>query len=842
MKNKLGFKLLCLSCILCGLFVLPRIRFKLEHGKENRNIEIETRYRSAGPERVEEEISIPLERELSKLAGIQEIYSISEGDKSRIYINLNPNINLQTFKIQAGDAIEKVSAFFPKEISRPSINGGKKDREPFLIFTLPEQEKERAQKLKKKLEELDGITEIILAGNEKEEFRIECDVSLMHSYGYSYSDIFQQFQKEHSRSIAGKLKVGDTIKTVLLNNRFENIKDLQNIFLLPKNSTAINSINNISNILKVERRAESYAKTNGKESLSFYIYSTEEENPYFLSQKIFNILHYHSIKYHVFYDKGELYYVSYIRIISLITLCYFIQFFYSIKNNNFKRFLSRTFYESTALSLIVIFLYLFKIAFELYTIINISCSLIIFQFISFSIDRKSRILFISQALNLFIFLYMDCGDNSAYTFLVPSFLFNLLLYSFSQSKEKKIGILKKHNYFYSFKTLSLVFSILFLFSYSNRTAFTLPEMEEDKIYFTFEFPSGTSLLETRKKAEILENRIMTMYHSSNITLRIEKGKAHFYIDILNISNRSTFETTVHELSKDLQPAFAYFPGKDGAQRENEIYLDLYGQNIQILRKLSKNISLLLKADSNITNILFHFGKPAPEYKVEKEIEKLKYSSNALDIGNFLRFAKEGIIIGKIISNEEEHDLRLVSSRQSLPEKKDLLEENLLLNEKEINLADIASIEELYTETSISRRNKKRSLRMSLYLKNRNDNTVNLKNKLQAYIKLPHDYEIKIKSKNSVNLDNRYLFVLYPLFTFILFLIYTNNLKRALSYSLFSLCIFYLLFNLLILLKLNFHPGYYPIFSFFCNPGAFIIFLGIKSLKELIFFGSKYMRI
>jgi HAE1 family hydrophobic/amphiphilic exporter-1 len=79
---------------------------------------------------MEESITIPLERAVGSLAGIQQLQSLSEFGRSRLNITLSPETSQRLFFIDLRDRVYQVYNSLPPSVQKPRIFSNTGESEP----------------------------------------------------------------------------------------------------------------------------------------------------------------------------------------------------------------------------------------------------------------------------------------------------------------------------------------------------------------------------------------------------------------------------------------------------------------------------------------------------------------------------------------------------------------------------------------------------------------------------------------------------------------------------------------------------------------------------------------
>lgn len=144
----------------------------------------------ASPGDVEELVTKKVETEVSSLKGVDEVQSTSANSVSTTVINFNASENLDNAIRSVRDAMDNVKPKLPDEANDPVVSEVSFSDQPILTLALTgpydgETLYSDAEKLKKELEKVPGVREVILSGGDQTEFSVAYIPEKLTAYGVS---------------------------------------------------------------------------------------------------------------------------------------------------------------------------------------------------------------------------------------------------------------------------------------------------------------------------------------------------------------------------------------------------------------------------------------------------------------------------------------------------------------------------------------------------------------------------------------------------------------------------------------------------------------------------------
>ena len=117
---------------------------------------------------------------------------------------------------------------------------------------------ERAETLKKRIRNLDGVKAVEISGNLQEQIQINVDIAKLNKTDVSLSEIGALIQYQNSMIPAGNIKFDDDVITVQTTGIFTGLKDIEDIVIGISSKTG--AITRLKDIADIEKKADENAK------------------------------------------------------------------------------------------------------------------------------------------------------------------------------------------------------------------------------------------------------------------------------------------------------------------------------------------------------------------------------------------------------------------------------------------------------------------------------------------------------------------------------------------------------------------------------------------------------
>lgn len=225
-----------LSIIIAGVVAFFQLPVSDLPTIERQNIEITTGYTGASPEAVLNQVTIPLEKELTHIKGVEEISSKSSSGHSSISLSfaLSKDMNVAVRDVQA--AINNVEASLPKEVdSRPTYHLQEGSQEPIMFMLLTSDESSIGDLrsyadayIIPRLTRIEGVAQVLTYGPEKSIW-IKLNPELMAARKIGFNQVTEAIRQHTGEIPLGSIQTGSKRLSIELPHTVKQAKDLENL-------------------------------------------------------------------------------------------------------------------------------------------------------------------------------------------------------------------------------------------------------------------------------------------------------------------------------------------------------------------------------------------------------------------------------------------------------------------------------------------------------------------------------------------------------------------------------------------------------------------------------------
>ncbi|HTM41496.1 MAG TPA: efflux RND transporter permease subunit, partial [Terriglobales bacterium] len=189
----------------------------------------------ASAKEVEQRVTIPMEKLLREVPGVEYIYSISRPGVSMVIVRFYVGQKEEDAIVRTYNKLYSNFDRIPPGASQPLIKVRSIDDVPILALTLwgpnynSYQLRRIAGELEQSLKQLDDVSETKLIGGQPRQVRVVLDTQKLAAYGLTPAAVVGQLQQANSRDIAGSFARDNQEFQVEAGRFFARAEDLQQV-------------------------------------------------------------------------------------------------------------------------------------------------------------------------------------------------------------------------------------------------------------------------------------------------------------------------------------------------------------------------------------------------------------------------------------------------------------------------------------------------------------------------------------------------------------------------------------------------------------------------------------
>ena len=286
LKNKLAVWLLTIIITVSGIYSGTRMKMETIPDISIPYLMVMDIYPGATPERVMEDVSIPIEKAVEGLEDVKAVYSNSYSNMSNIQIEYEYGIDMDEAKRALQSALDMVN--LPESAAEPTITALSMNMMPVVALSVSSETEDIVELtstveevLLPKIEKLDGVGSVTTTGQHIEEVVLQYDEAKMSDLGLTEEDVKDLIQASNLGISLGLYEFEEGEQAVSVDGKFMTENELKEM-LIPVTPSETNPVPfvKLSDIAEIELvgKVESLARTNGEDAIAIQIVKEQQAN------------------------------------------------------------------------------------------------------------------------------------------------------------------------------------------------------------------------------------------------------------------------------------------------------------------------------------------------------------------------------------------------------------------------------------------------------------------------------------------------------------------------------------------------------------------------------------
>ncbi|MDD5697431.1 MAG: efflux RND transporter permease subunit [Victivallaceae bacterium] len=262
-----------LLTLLMGLVSLSRLPIDLFPDMTRPIITISTDYDNAGPEDVEESVTMKVEEAVSAVEGVKKVTSISREENSRVYVEFEWGTNLDEATNDIRDRLDRIIKNLPDGFDRPTIRKYNTDNIPILFLGIESNmdmlktTKMLEDQVVYRFERLPGVGEFSLHGERVRQIQVNLNYNKIMALKLDIKDIEQKISQNNLNYSAGTIDDGSFEVNMRTFGQFNYLEELGKTAVATTPDGDVVRLDQIAEIKDTNEKVSRIAYLNGKPGL-----------------------------------------------------------------------------------------------------------------------------------------------------------------------------------------------------------------------------------------------------------------------------------------------------------------------------------------------------------------------------------------------------------------------------------------------------------------------------------------------------------------------------------------------------------------------------------------------
>ena len=237
---------LTIIILLFGLIGYNTLGVREYPSVDNPIISVTCSYAGANADVIENQITEPLEQNINGIPGIRSLSSISQQGQSRITVEFELSVDLETAANDVRDKVSRAQRYLPRDCDPPTVSKADADATPILMVAIQSEKRSLLElseiadlTVKEQLQTIPDVSGVQIWGEKRYSMRIWLDPIKMSAYGITPIDIKNAVTSENVELPSGSIE-GNTMELTLRTmGQMHTAKEFNNIILKESNGNVI---------------------------------------------------------------------------------------------------------------------------------------------------------------------------------------------------------------------------------------------------------------------------------------------------------------------------------------------------------------------------------------------------------------------------------------------------------------------------------------------------------------------------------------------------------------------------------------------------------------------------
>lgn len=243
-KSKLSI-LLVIAFMLLGLFSIMFIPREEEPQIKVPMADIMIGYPGASPKEVENSVILPMEKIISNVQGVEDVYSTSMNGMGMVTVQFYVGQDVERSLVKLYNELMKNMDRMPQGATMPLVKTRSIDDVPVLAFTLWSdtmsnfQIRQVAEVVASEIKKIPDVAQTKVTGGQSREVKIELDKDKMAESHIDFTSVVQSLKSNNAQMQSGNMVGSDKVVSVQTGNFYSTIDEIKNTIIGTNNQRPV---------------------------------------------------------------------------------------------------------------------------------------------------------------------------------------------------------------------------------------------------------------------------------------------------------------------------------------------------------------------------------------------------------------------------------------------------------------------------------------------------------------------------------------------------------------------------------------------------------------------------
>ncbi|MFV0390775.1 MAG: efflux RND transporter permease subunit [Paludibacteraceae bacterium] len=206
---------------------------------DNPIITVSVSYPGANADVIEKQITEPLEQNINGIPGIRSLMSSSSQGSSRITVEFELSVNMETAANDVRDKVSRAQRYLPRDADPPTVSKADADADPIMQITVQSPNRNLLElseiaelTVKERLQTIQDVSAVEIWGQNRYSMRLWLDPTKMAAYNITPVDVKNALDRENIELPAGSIEGNQIERSIRTMGLMISPEDFNNLILL----------------------------------------------------------------------------------------------------------------------------------------------------------------------------------------------------------------------------------------------------------------------------------------------------------------------------------------------------------------------------------------------------------------------------------------------------------------------------------------------------------------------------------------------------------------------------------------------------------------------------------
>ncbi|HUK12123.1 MAG TPA: efflux RND transporter permease subunit [Thermoanaerobaculaceae bacterium] len=283
-KRPVVATVMILTLVTLGLFSFRRLAIDMMPDVEYPVLAIMTEFPGASPETVEREVSRRIEEAVNPIAGVKHVDSVSREGLSSVIVEFNLEVKINDVSQEARAKINGIRRELPDGMKEPVIQKFDANSLPIVslavrssVLNARDLTTLADRKIKRRLENLQGVAKAKLIGSSKREIAVELDPARLQALGMGVDEVVAGLQAENVNTPLGRLTGGASEMPLRVSGKPKQVDGYAGMVIAQRAGQPV-ALGDVARVVDTVEEQRSLALINGEPAVALDITKQTKAN------------------------------------------------------------------------------------------------------------------------------------------------------------------------------------------------------------------------------------------------------------------------------------------------------------------------------------------------------------------------------------------------------------------------------------------------------------------------------------------------------------------------------------------------------------------------------------